>query len=128
MESPAGSAGEVLRERSGLRLPAGDLPVWVDVDLPLLTAAEGRRLLLQVAAEIEPGAALRVGMVQGNRYEAGRLWVNGALTWPEQDLEFVAHGAAEPTRSKLRVALASGVVGLAVGSVSDEGHARLLCW
>ena len=87
--------------RGRVDAPAGDLPVWVDVDLPLLTAAEGRRRLLQVAAEIEPGAALRVGMVQGNRYEAGRLWVNGALTWPEQDLEFVAHGAAEPTRSKL---------------------------
>ena len=100
MESPAGSSGEVLREGQ-LEAAAGDLPVWVDVDLPLLTAAEGRRLLLQVAAEIEPGAALRVGMVQGNRYEAGRLWVNGALTWPEQDLEFVAHGAVEPTRSKL---------------------------
>ena len=75
--------------------------MWVDVDLPLLTAAEGQRLLLQVAAEIEPGAALRVGMVQGNRYADGRLWVNGELTWLEQDLEFVAHGAVEPTRSKL---------------------------
>ena len=100
VDSPAGTSGEVLR-RGRVDAPAGNLPVWADVDLPLLTAAEGRRLLLQVAAEIEPGAALRVGMVQGNRYEAGRLWVNGALTWLEQDVEFVAHGAVEPTRSKL---------------------------
>ncbi|MDE2902400.1 MAG: hypothetical protein OXP73_05160 [Chloroflexota bacterium] len=100
MDSPAGSSGDVLRQ-GHVEAPAGDLPVWVDVDFAVLTAAEGRRLLLQVAAENEPGSALRVGMVQGNRYADGRLWVNGTLTWPDQDLEFVAHGAAEPTRSKL---------------------------
>ena len=98
--SPAGNSGEVLR-RGRVEAPAGNLPVWVDVDIPLLTAEEGRRVLLQVAAVNEPGAALRVGMVKGDRLDGGRLWVNGELTWPDQDLEFVAHGAREPTRSKL---------------------------
>ena len=41
-------------------------------------------------------------MVKGDRYTDGRLWVNGELTWPDQDLEFVAHGASEPTRSKFQ--------------------------
>ncbi len=100
VDSPVGSSGDVLRH-GRVEAPAGNLPKWVDIDVPLLTATEGRRLLLQVAAEIEPRAALRVGMVQGNRYEEGRLWVNGELTWPDQDIEFVAHGAVEPTRSKL---------------------------
>ena len=100
MDAPEGASGRVLRA-GRVDVPAGDLPVWVDVDVPLLSAPEDRRLLLQVVAEVEPGSALRIGMVQGNRYEEGRLWVNGELTWPEQDLEFVAHGAVEPTRSKL---------------------------
>ena len=38
---------------------------------------------------------------RGDRFADGRLWVNGELTWQEQDLEFVAHSAVEPTRSKL---------------------------
>ena len=92
--------GSVLRE-GRLEVPAGDLPAWVDVDFPLLTADEGRQLFVQVVAEIEPPASLRVGMVKGNRFEDGRLWVNGELTWPDQDLAFVAHGAPELTRSKV---------------------------
>ncbi len=100
VDSPAGTAGAVLR-RGEVEAPAGNLPVWVEVDMPLLTADEGQRVLLQVAAVNEPGAALRVGMVKGDRFEDGRLWVNGELTWPDQDLEFVGHGAKEPTRSKL---------------------------
>ena len=32
----------------------------------------------------------------------GRLWINGGLARPEQDLEFVAYTAPEPTRSKLQ--------------------------
>lgn len=91
--------GSVLRE-GRVEVPAGDLPAWIDIDVPLLTAGEGRRLFLQVVADIGPAEALRVGMVKGDRLEDGRLWVNGELTWPDQDLEFVAHGAAEPTRSK----------------------------
>lgn len=91
--------GSVLRE-GRVEVPAGDLPAWTDIDVPLLTADEGRRLFLQVVADIGPTEALRVGMVKGDRFEDGRLWVNGELTWPDQDLEFVAHGAAEPTRSK----------------------------
>ena len=100
LEAPRGISGDVLRH-GRVEAPAGDLPVWVDVDIPLLTTSEGTRLLLQVAAENGPGAALRVGMVKGDRYADGRLWVNGELTWPDQDLEFVAHGAVEPTRGKL---------------------------
>ena len=91
----------LLRE-GRVSVPAGDIPVWIDVDFPLVTAEEGRRLLLQVVAENEPRAALRIGMVKGDRYTNGRLWVNGELTWPDQDLEFVAHGASEPTRSKFQ--------------------------
>ena len=100
VDSAAGVSGDVLRQ-GWVEAPAGNLPEWVEIDVPLLTATEGRRLLLQVAAENEPGAALRVGMVQGDRFADGRLWVNGELTWQEQDLEFVAHSAVEPTRSKL---------------------------
>ena len=93
--------GRVLRE-GRVEVPAGDLPAWIDIEVPLFMADEGRRLFLQVVADLEPMASLRVGMVKGNRLEDGRLWVNGELTWPDQDLEFVAHGAAEPTRSKAR--------------------------
>ena len=92
--------GGVLRE-GRLAVPAGDLPAWVDVDFPLLTADEGRQLFLQVVADIEPAASLRVGMVKGNRFEDGRLWVNSEPTWPDQDLAFVAHGAPELTRGKV---------------------------
>ena len=67
MESGAGCY-----ERDGLSVPAGDLPVWIDVDFPLLTAEEGRRLLLQVVAEIEPegGSADRHGQ-GGSLHERG---------------------------------------------------------
>ena len=101
IDSPSGSSGNVLRE--GLvAAPAGNLPTWVHLKFPPLDGSEGRRLLVQVAAKIEPEASLRVGMVQGNRYVNGRLWINGELTWPEQDLEFVVLGATEPTFSKMR--------------------------
>lgn len=93
--------GSVLRE-GRVEAPAGDIPAWIDIDLPLLSAEEGRPLFAQVAAEIEPRAALRIGMIKEDRYAKGRLWVNGEPTWPDQDLEFVVHGAAEPTRSKLQ--------------------------
>ena len=99
MEAREGGIGGPLRE-GRVEVPAGDLPVWIDLDFPLLAASEGQRLLVQVVAEIEQQAALRIGMVKGDRYTDGRLWVNGELTWPDQDLEFVAHGASEPTRSK----------------------------
>lgn len=100
LDSPAGASGRSLRE-GRVEVAAGNLPAWTDIEFPLLSAAEGRRHLLQIVAENDSRAALRIGMVQGDRFAGGRLWVNGALTWPEQDLEFVAHGAAEPTRSKL---------------------------
>ena len=101
IEAREGGIGRVLRE-GRVEVPAGDLPVWIDVDFPLLAAGEGQRLLVQVVAEIEQQASLRISMVKGDRYTDGRLWVNGELTWPDQDLEFVAHGASEPTRSKFQ--------------------------
>lgn len=80
----------------------GDCPRWKDIELlPPLVAAEGQQLVLQVVADIEPGAELRVGATKGDRYTHGRLWVNGALAWPDQNLEFVAYSAPEPTLSKL---------------------------
>ena len=94
------SPGRVLRE-GRVAVPAGDIPAWIDIDFPLLTAEAGRTLFAQVVADIEPEAALRVGMIKEDRYANGRLWVNGEPTWADQDLEFVVHGAAEPTRSKL---------------------------
>lgn len=94
------SPESVLRE-GRVALPTGDIPVWIDIDFPLLTAEAGRPLFAQVVAAIEPEAELRVGMIKEDRYANGRLWVNGEPTWADQDLEFVVHGAAEPTRSKL---------------------------
>ena len=100
IEARDGAPGLVVREGQ-VDVPAAEYPVWVNVDVPLLSAPEGSRLLLQVVAETKAPTSLRVGMVQGDRWADGRLWVNGALTWPDQDLEFVAHGAPELTRSKL---------------------------
>ena len=91
----------ILAEGS-VEVPAGDCPRWKDIELlPPVNAAEGRQLALQVAADVEPGAELRVGATKENRYTDGRLWINGTLAWPDQNLEFVAYSAPEPTRSKL---------------------------
>ena len=84
-------------------VPAGGNPAWTNIELyPQLAEAEGRRLAVWVVASIGREAELRLGATQTNRYEDGRLWINGALTWPDQDLEFVAYGAPEPTRSKFQ--------------------------
>ena len=99
--TPLEASDRILAEGSA-EVPAGDCPRWKDIELlPPLTAPEGQQLALQVAADIEPGAELRVGATKGDRYTDGRLWINGALAWPDQNLEFVAYGAPEPTRSKL---------------------------
>ena len=100
LTTSAWNPGSVLRE-GRVEVPAGDIPVWIDIDFPLLSSEAGRPLYAQVVADIEPEAALRVGMIKEDRYAHGRLWVNGEPTWPDQDLEFVVHGAAEPTRSKV---------------------------
>lgn len=99
--APTDTPDRILAEGS-VQVPAGDCPRWHDVELlPPLTAAEGQRLALQVSAVVAPGAELRVGATKGDRYRDGRLWVNGALAWPDQNLEFVAYSAPEPTWSKL---------------------------
>ena len=91
----------VLRE-GRVEVPAGDIPRWRSVDFPPLAESEGQALAIWVVAEIEPGANLRLGATKTNRYDAGRLWVNGVQAWPDQDLAFVLYSAAEPTRSKLQ--------------------------
>ena len=99
--TPLGMPDRVLAVGS-VAVPAADCPSWKEIELlPPLTADEGQRLALQVAVDVDPGAELGVGVTQGDRYPDGRLWINGALAWPDQNLEFVAYGAPEPTRSKL---------------------------
>ncbi|MDE2919623.1 MAG: hypothetical protein OXR64_07220 [Chloroflexota bacterium] len=95
-------APDRLLSRGSIQVPAGDCPRWRDIELlPPLTVAEGTKLALQVAADIESGSELRIGATKGDRYPDGRLWINGTLAWPDQNLEFVAYGAPEPTRAKL---------------------------
>ena len=97
-----GTSNRVLSEGS-VEVPVGDCPRWRDIELlPPLTATEGQLLAVQVVADIKPGAELRVGATKGDRYTDGRLWINGALAWPDQNLEFVAYGPAAPTRSKFQ--------------------------
>ena len=99
--APLEAPDRILAEGS-VEVPVGDCPRWKNIALlPPLTAAEGRQLALQAAADVEPGAELRVGATKGDRYTDGRLWINGALAWPDQNLEFVAYSAPEPTLSKL---------------------------
>ena len=91
-----------VRSEGSVEVPAGDCPRWRDIELlPPLAAAEGQLLALQAVADSEPGADLRVGVSKDDRYTDGRLWINGALAWPDQNLQFVAYSAPEPTRSKL---------------------------
>lgn len=90
-----------VRSQASMMVPAGDCPRGRDIELlPPLTVPENQPVALQVAADGQPGAELRVGATKGNCYPDGRLWINGALAWPDQNLEFVAYGAPEPTRSK----------------------------
>ena len=97
-----GTLAPILSEGS-LVVPAGDCPRWRDVELfPPFAEAEGQRLAVQVIADVEPGHELGIGATKMNHYEGGRLWVNGILSWPDQNLEFVAYGTAAPTRSKFQ--------------------------
>ena len=94
-------SGRILRE-GRKEVPARDHPSWESIDFPPLVEAEGRPLALQLIADVGPRAHLLVGATKTNRYQDGRLWVDGALTWPDQNIEFVAYSAPEPTRSKLQ--------------------------
>ena len=70
--------------------------------MPPLTQPEGQRLNVWVIAEIEPEAVLWVGVSKMSWYADGGFWIIGAPGEPHHDLEFVAYGTSEPTRSKLR--------------------------
>ena len=101
MEAGERGEGRILRE-GRMEVPAGERPKWLSIDFPPLTYIEGRRLTMQLVADVEPEAQLRIGATKTNRYEDGRLWVNGELTWPDQNIEFRVYMAAEPVWSKLR--------------------------
>ena len=85
-----------------MEVPARDYLSWERIDFPPLVEADGRPLALQLIADVGPRAHLQVGATKTNRYRDGRLWVDGAPTWPDQNIEFVAYGAPEPTRGKLQ--------------------------
>ncbi len=95
-------APDVTLAQGSVEVPVRDCPRWRDIELlPPITAEESQSLALHVAAHVEPGAELRVGATKGDLYPDGKFWVNGALAWPDQNLEFVLYGASEPTLSKL---------------------------
>ncbi len=84
-------------------VPANDGLRRRSIDLePPLAEAEGLGLTLAVMPDIGREADLRVRAAKGDHMPDGRLWINGGLARPEQDLEFVAYTAPEPTRSKLQ--------------------------
>ena len=101
MEAGEDGSGRIFRE-GRVEVAAGEHPEWMSIDFPPLVEAEGRPLALQLIADVEPDVHLQVGATKTNRYQDGRLWIRGALAWPDQNIEFAAHGASELTRSKLR--------------------------
>ena len=85
-----------------LTVPTGQDTRRISVDLiPAIVEPEGQRLAIELVADVEPDAELRVVATRVNRYAEGNLWINGSRAFPNQDLEFAAYGAPEPTRSKL---------------------------
>ena len=86
-----------------VEVPAGRGARWRSVDLiPPIVEPEGQRLAIQLVADIGPDAELRVGVTKVYRYAEGEFWINGAPAHPNQDLDFAAYGAPEPTRIKLQ--------------------------
>ena len=57
---------------------------------------------MQLVAEVERGAHLRIGGTKTNRLEHLQFWVNGTKTWPDRKLELVAYGPSDLTLSKLQ--------------------------
>jgi hypothetical protein len=85
-----------------MTVPTGQGTRRLSVDLiPAIVEPEGQRLALELVADVEPDAELRVVATRVNRYIEGALWINGSRAFPNQNLEFAAYGAPEPTRSKL---------------------------
>ena len=96
-----GGTGRTLIQGS-VAVPANDRLRWWSIDLEApLVEAEGQRLTVTVIADVDPGADMLVGVTKGDHYPHGRLWINGAPAWPDQNLNFVAYSAPEPTWSKL---------------------------
>ena len=105
-EAGEGGSGPILRE-GRVTVPAEIEPQWVNIDFPPIVEAKGRPLAVQLIAEVERGAHLRVGGTKTNsstssELEHLRFWVNGMKTWPDQKLELVAYGPSDLTLSKLQ--------------------------
>ncbi|MCY3784557.1 MAG: hypothetical protein OXG79_12355 [Chloroflexi bacterium] len=84
-------------------VPVDDHSAWYSIDLwPPVAEPEGVPLSMTVVADIGPAAELLVRATLGDNYPLGSLWVNGVPAWPDQDLEFIAYTAPEPTLSKLQ--------------------------
>ena len=93
---------ERLVREGRMALPAGRQLKWRTIRFPPIAEATERPVALQLVAEVAPGAHLRIAATKTARYPDGRLWINGDPAWSDQNLEFVAYGAREPTWSKLR--------------------------
>ena len=99
----AGESREILREGRVTVPTRRDHLIWVSLDFKQpVVLPPGQSLAIQFVADVAPDAHIRIGATKTNRYAEGRLWVNGKLTWPDQNLELVAYGRPEPTLSKLR--------------------------
>ena len=101
MEAGEGGSGSILRE-GRMVVAAGADPRWEYIDFPPLVGVEGRPLAVQLVAEVERGAHLRIGGTKTNRLEHLQFWVNGTKTWPDRKLELVAYGPSDLTLSKLQ--------------------------
>ena len=101
MEAGQGGSGRMLRE-GRVEVAAGEQPRWRNIDFPPLMEAEGRALAVQLVAEVEPEAHLRIGGTKTDRLEHLQFWVNGNETWPDQRLELVAYGPSDLTLSKFQ--------------------------
>ncbi len=85
-----------------LTVPAGAWPESVEIRFPAVAEATARSVAIQLVADVASGDGLRIGASNIDRYDRGRLWINGELDWPNHNLEFVLRGAPELTPSKLR--------------------------
>ena len=100
IESGQGRLGRIFRE-GRKEIPPRDYLAWETIDFTAPVEAEGRPLALQLIADVGPSAHLRIGATKTNRYGDGRLRVDGALGWPDQNIEFVAYSEPDLTRGKL---------------------------
>ena len=124
MEAGEGGSGPILRE-GRMEVAAGYHPRWENIDFPPLVEAEGRPLAVQLVAEVEPEAHLRIGGTKTDRLDHLQFWINGMKTWPDQKLELAAYGPRGLTLSKFQgiwrtlrwswvVLAGAGIVGLSI--------------